>query len=30
MERVERVALASIGVTDPYADADEFRLAEAP
>ena len=29
MERVERVALASIGVTDPYADADEFRLAEA-
>ncbi|HET9936196.1 MAG TPA: rRNA maturation RNase YbeY [Methyloceanibacter sp.] len=29
MERVERVALASIGVADPYADADEFRLAEA-
>jgi probable rRNA maturation factor len=29
MERVERVALASIGIADPYADADEFRLAEA-
>jgi probable rRNA maturation factor len=29
MERVERVALASIGVADPYADGDEFRLAEA-
>jgi probable rRNA maturation factor len=29
MERAERIALASIGVADPYADADEFRLAEA-
>jgi probable rRNA maturation factor len=29
MERVERIALASIGVADPYADADERRLAEA-
>ena len=28
MERVERVALASIGVADPYADADKRRLAE--
>jgi probable rRNA maturation factor len=29
MERVERVALAAIGVADPYAEADERRLAEA-
>ena len=29
MEKVERIALASIGVADPYADADERRLAEA-
>ena len=29
MERVERVALASIGVADPYADADKLPLAEA-
>jgi probable rRNA maturation factor len=29
MEKVERIALASIGVADPYADADKGRLAEA-
>jgi probable rRNA maturation factor len=29
MERVERTALAAIGVADPYAEADERRLAEA-
>jgi probable rRNA maturation factor len=29
MERVERIALASIGVADPYAHADERRVAEA-
>ena len=29
MERIERIALASIGVADPYAEADEPRLAEA-
>jgi probable rRNA maturation factor len=29
MERVERIALASIGVADPYADADKRRVAEA-
>jgi probable rRNA maturation factor len=29
MERVERIALASIGVADPYAEADGRRLAEA-
>jgi probable rRNA maturation factor len=29
MERVERITLASIGVADPYAEADERRLAEA-
>jgi hypothetical protein len=29
MERVERIALASIGVADPYAETDKRRLAEA-